>query len=186
MPLQTIYAQAKPKMQTLLDKLADSLRSIHTGRASAALVEDIQVSYYGSMLPLKQVASIATPEASLITITPWDKEALVQIEAAIRDSGRNLNPSNDGSMIRVALPPMSSERREELVKLVQTMAEETRIGLRNIRKEAWEQVQSEVKQGALTEDDKYDGERDLNKMIDEFNASVATLIANKEREIRTI
>lgn len=186
MPLLEIYNQTKPRMQELVDKLIDSLKTIHTGRASSLLVEDIGVSYYGSTVPLKQVATIATPEATLITIIPWDKGALVQIEAAIRDSGRNLNPTSDGTTIRIALPPMSQERREELVKLVHKMAEETRIGLRNIRKEAWERVQQEVKAGKLTEDDKYDGERDLNRMIDDFNDNVATMIATKEKDIRTI
>lgn len=186
MPLLDIYANAKPKMQDQLTKLIDSLKTIHTGRASTLLVEDLQVSSYGSMAPLKTVANISTPDATLITITPWDKANLGAIEAAIRDSGRNLNPSNDGNMIRISLPPMSQERREELVKLVSKMAEEARIALRNVRKDAWEQVQTEVKAGTLTEDDKYDGEKDLNKMIDEFNDKVAEVVSTKEKEIRTI
>jgi ribosome recycling factor len=184
--LQQIYATAKPQMQEAINKLSEGLKTIHTGRASTALVDDIQVSSYGSMMALKQIATVSTPDATLITITPWDKGNLVQIEAAVRDSGRNLNPSNDGNMIRIALPPMSQERREEFVKLASKMAEETRIVLRNVRKNAWEQVQDEEKKGELTEDDKYDGEKDLNKMIDEFNAKVEELISAKEKEIRTI
>ncbi len=186
MPLLDIYNKTKPKMQEAIDRFSESLKTIHTGRASALLVEDIQVEYYGSRMPLKQVANVGTPDATLITITPWDKGNLGPIETAIRESGRNLNPTNDGTMIRIALPPMSQERREELVKLVHKMAEETRIGLRNIRKDAWEEVQTEVKAGTLTEDDKYDGERDLNKMIDEFNDKVAQLATAKEKDIRTI
>lgn len=186
MGLMDIYAKTKPQMQEAIDKLAESLKTIHTGRASTLLVEDIMVSHYGATMTLKQVATIATPEATLIMITPWDKAAMGPIEKAIRESGRNLNPSNDGTSIRIALPPMSQERREELVKLVSKMAEETRVALRNIRKEAWETVQNQVKASELTEDDKYDGERDLNKMIDDFNAKVAELVTAKEKEIRTV
>ncbi len=186
MGLVDIYNQAKPKMQEVVGHFGESLKTIHTGRASTLLVEDLMVNYYGSTTPLKQVATIATPEATLITITPWDKGMLTTIEATIRESGRNLNPSSDGSTIRVSLPPMSQERREEMVKLAHKMAEEARVSLRNIRKDAWEQVQLQVKDGALTEDDKYDGEKDLNKMIDEFNQKVAEALAAKEKEIRTI
>ncbi len=184
--LQDIYAQAKPKMQEALAKLEEGLKTIHTGRASTMLVEDLVITHYGSQMPIRQVANLATPDATLITITPWDKAALGPIETAVRESGRNLNPSSDGTTIRIALPPMSQERREEMVKLVHKMAEETRVSLRNIRKDAWEQVQDEVKEGKLTEDDKYDGEKDLNKMIDEFNSKVADLVAAKEKEIRTM
>jgi ribosome recycling factor len=173
-------------MQDVINRLSESLKAIHTGRASALLVEDIMVSSYGSMMPLKGVANIGTPDASLITITPWDKSQMGAIESAIRDSGRNLNPVNDGNMIRVALPPMSQERREEMVKLVHKMAEESRIALRNVRKDAWEEVQNQVKNSELTEDDKYTGEKDINKMIDDFNAKILELVTAKEKEIRTI
>jgi ribosome recycling factor len=186
MGLMDIYGQTKPRMQEVVDKFADGLKTIHTGRASALLVEDIQVDYYGSRMPIKQVANIGTPDATLITITPWDKGAMGPIESAIRDSGRNLNPVNDGATIRISLPPMSQERREELVKLVHKMAEESRVSLRNARKDAWEKVQNDVKAGELTEDDKYDGEKDLNKMIDDFNAKIAEMVTVKEKEIRTI
>ncbi len=184
--LTEIYAQVKQQMQTVMDKLLESLKTIHTGRASSLLVEDIKANYYGTMTPLKGMATISTPDATMITITPWDKGAMGAIETAIRESGRNLNPVNDGSTIRVSLPPMSSERRDELAKLVSKMAEESRIALRNVRKDAWEQVQNEVKAGKLTEDDKYDGEKDLNKMIEEFNDKIAELTAAKEKEIKTI
>lgn len=186
MALYDIYAKIKPRMQTVVDRFADNQKSIHTGRASTALVEDLQISQYGSMAPLKQVATISTPEATLITITPWDKSSLGAIESAVRDSGRNLNPTNDGNLIRISLPPMSEERREQLVKMIHTMAEESRVALRNLRQEAWEEVQTAVKSSSLTEDDKYAGEKDLNKMIEEFNAKIASLVATKEKEIRTI
>lgn len=184
--LLDIYGKAKPRMQEVIAKFTDSLKTIHTGRASALLVEDIMVSSYGSMMPLKAVATISTPDATMITISPWDKSQMGAIESAIRDSGRNLNPTNDGTVVRIALPPMSQERREELAKMVSRMAEESRIALRNVRKDAWEEVQNEVKAGTLTEDDKYDGERDLNKMIDEFNEKIAEMGTAKEKEIRTI
>lgn len=186
MPLLSIYNNARPKMQEAFEKLLDGLKTVHTGRASTLLVEDILVDQYGVKMPMRQVATIATPDASLITITPWDKSILSAIELALRSCGRNLNPSSDGTTIRVALPLMSQERREELAKLVNKMAEETRIALRTIRKEAWEQVQNEVKQSILTEDDKFTGEKDMNKMIEEFNGKIAQLVSAKEKEIKTV
>ncbi len=186
MALADIYTKTKPKMQEALDRFNESLKTIHTGRASSNLVDDILIESYGSRVSLKQVANVATPDATLVTITPWDKANLGPIESAIRESGRNLNPTNDGTTIRITLPPMSQERREEFVKLVHKMAEETRIGLRNIRKDAWEEVQKQERDGALTEDDRYGGEKELNKMIEEFNEKIMQLIVTKEKEIRTI
>lgn len=186
MPLQDIYASIKPKMVEVINRFTESLKTVHSGRASTLLVEDLSVDSYGTSMPLKQVANIATPDANLITITPWDKSLVSAVETAIRNSGRNLNPTSDGTVVRVALPPMSQERREELAKLINAMAEEARVNLRNIRKEAWETVQNETKVGKLTEDDKYMGEKDLNKMIDDFNAQIADLTAAKEKELKTI
>ncbi len=186
MGLLDIYATAKPKMAEVLHKFGEALKTIHTGRASSLLVEDLLVSAYGSTVPMKQVATIATPEATLVMITPWDKSLLGAIEAAVRESGRNLNPTNDGTTLRITLPPMSQERREEMVKLVNKMAEESRVALRTIRKEAWEAVQQQVRASTLTEDDKYDGEKDLNKMIEEYNGQLAALAAIKEKAIMSL
>jgi ribosome recycling factor len=184
--LDQIIKSSKPKMDSVITDFEADLKSIHTGRASAALVEDVKVNHYNSLMPLKQVASIATPSATQIVITPWDKGALNPIETAIKESGLNLNPVNDGSVVRISLPPMSEERRQELVKLIKQKAEAARISIRNVREEAWKQVQKEEKDGTLTEDDRYAGEKDLNKVVTDYNTKIQDITDRKEKEIMTV
>ena len=184
--LDIIIKQSRPKMDRVVEAFFDDLKGIHTGRASAALVEDIKVSHYNAMIPLKQIASISAPHANLIVISPWDKGALQPIETAIKESGMQINPVNDGANIRISLPPMSEERRKELVKLIHQKAEEAKIALRNIREDSWRQIQKEEKQGIITEDDRYRGESELNKIIAEYNKKVEEIIKKKEQEIMTI
>lgn len=184
--LDKIIAEAKPKMDAGIEHLKDDLRTIRTGRATSGLVDDVMVSYYGNSTPLKQVASITTPDSNLISIQPWDKGILGDIELAIRNANLGFNPINDGHQVRIALPPLTEERRKEFVKSVSQKAEVVKITLRNIRKEAWEKIQSAQKTGDLTEDDKYRGEEKLNKMIDDFNRQIDDIVKNKEKEIMTI
>ena len=183
---QKIINQLKPKMQEVIDKLGDTFRGIRTGRASSALVENIAVSYYGSKVPLKQMANITTPDASLIVIQPYDVNSLGDIELAIQNSDIGINPSSDGRAIRLSLPPMTAERREELVKMIHKTAEESRIVLRNLREEAWREVKQLESQKQITEDDRYQAEKELNKLIEDFNRKINDLIETKEKEIRTI
>lgn len=184
--LEKIIAEAKPKMEQAVDHLKEDLKTIRTGRASSSLVDDVMVSYYGSTTPLKQVASVTTPDSNLISIAPWDKNILGDIELAIRNANLGFNPINDGHQVRIVLPPLTEERRKEFVKSVNQKAEVVRISLRNIRKEAWEKVQAGQKSGELTEDDKYRGEERLNKLIDEFNKQVDEIVKQKEKDIMTI
>jgi len=183
---QKIVNQLKPKMQEVIDKLRDNFRGIRTGKASSALVENIAVSYYGTKVPLKQMANITTPDASLIVIQPWDVNSLGDIEMAIQNSDIGINPSSDGRAIRLSLPPMTAERREELVRMIHKAAEESRIVLRNLREEAWREVKQLENQKQITEDDRYRAEKELNKIIEEFNHRINELIEAKEKEIRTI
>jgi len=183
---QKIINQLKPKMQEVIDKLGDSFRGIRTGKASSVLVENIVVNYYGSKVPLKQIANISTPDASLIVIQPWDVNSLEDIELAIQNSDIGINPSSDGRAIRLSLPPMTAERREELVEMVHKAAEESRIVLRNLREEAWREVKQLESQKQITEDDRYQAEKELNKLIEDFNRKATDLIETKEKEIRTI
>lgn len=141
------------------------------------------VEAYNAQMPLKQLATIASPEPTQILITPWDKGNLVQIEAAIRTANLSLTPTNDGTMIRINLPPLSTERRQDLVKAVHRKAEEARVALRLIREEAWQQVKEAEQNKQLTEDDRYLGEDKLNKMISEYNGKVGELVEGKEREV---
>lgn len=183
---EDIIKEYKPNMEKVIESFFQDIKSVHSGRASSAIVEDLVIDHYNSKMPLKQLASITVPSANLIMISPWDKGALNPIETAIRESDLNLNPNNDGSAIRLTLPPMSEERRKELVKVAHTKAEEARISIRNIREDAWKKVQTEQKQGDITEDDKYRGQEKLNDLVKEFNSKIEEIIITKEKELLSI
>lgn len=183
---QKIIRNLGPKMQAALDKLAENFRGLRTGKANSALVENILVSYYGTKVPLKQMANISIPDPNSIAIQPWDNNSLGDIELSIRNSEVGLNPVNDGRLIRLSLPPMTAERREELIKLLHQTAEECRIAIRNLREEAWKEIKKLENQKQITEDDRYDAEKEINKLIDEYNLKINELIEAKEKELRTI
>lgn len=176
----------KQQMSEVLQHIKDDLSGVRTGRANAALVDSLLVQYYGSTLPLKQMASISVPEPTVIVIQPWDKQAIGDIEQTIRTSNLGLSPINEGTQIRLVLPPLTEERRTELIKAVHQKAEAGKVALRTIRKEVWEEVQKKVKSGELTEDDRYRYELDLNKIIDQFNRDIDQMVEQKETELRTI
>lgn len=180
---QNIINNTKCEMQKILDKLQDELKNIRTGRASTSIVENLKVSYYGTDTPLKQMASLTVPDASTILIVPWDQNSLGDIEQAIRNSDIGFNPINDGRNIRIVLPPLTEERRKEISKMVKDIAEEARIGMRNIRQDAWNKIKKMEREGKLTEDDRYDAEDDLNKLIEDFNKKIEQLLEEKEREL---
>jgi len=175
-----------PKMDSVISLLDSDLKNIRTGRANSALVEDIVVNYFGVETPLKQLASITIPEATQIVVSPWDKQSLGDIEIALKNSELNLSVTNDGKSVRVSLPPMTGERREELSKIVKKHGEDARVAIRNIRGEAWEQIQNGFKKGEITEDDKYKGEKDLNDLIDQKNKEIETRIESKISELSKI
>lgn len=183
---QTILRDLNPKMQEVTGKLAENYRSLRTGKANSGLVENIAVSYYGSKVPLKQMANVTVPEANLIVVQPWDVNSLGDIELAIRNSEIGLNPTSDGRVIRLVLPPMTAEVREELIKMVHKLAEDCRVVLRNLREEAWKETKKLENFKQITEDDRYRAEKDLNKLIEDFNLKINHLIEDKEKEIRTI
>ena len=183
---QAIIRNLRPKMDEVTEKLSENFRSLRTGKANSALVENIAVSYYGTKAPLKQMANISTPDASLIVIQPWDANSLGDIELAIRNSEIGINPTSDGRVIRLALPPMTAERRQDLIRLLHKSAEECRVVLRNLREEAWKEIKKLESQKQITEDDRYRAEKELNKLIDDFNSKIDELVGAKEKEIRTI
>lgn len=183
---QTIINRIRPKMEEILKKLEDEFRNIRTGRANTNLIENLKVSYYGTETPLKQMASLTTPTSSSILITPWDQSSLGDIEQAIGNSDLGLNPINDGRNIRINLPPLTEERRSELVKMIGKMAEETKVGLRIARQEAWEEVKKLEQASKITEDDRYRAEDELNKVIDDFNKKIEEMSEKKEAELMKI
>ncbi len=178
--------EAKERMAEALEKFAAEIATIRTGRAQASILDTIFVDYYGAKTALKQVATIKTPEPSLIIIEPWDKSLLKEIEKAIVAADLGFNPTNDGRLIRIVVPPLTEERRRELGKRINTVAETARIALRNIRKDVWERVQRAEKEGEISEDEKYRGEADLNKIIDEFNKKIEDAAKSKEKELMEI
>jgi ribosome recycling factor len=183
---QTEMKIMKQKFEQVIAKLQDDFKGIRTGRASSGLVENIMVIYYGQTTPLKQMANITTPDASLISIQPWDKNSLGDIELAIRNSDLNLSPTNDGNAVRISLPPMTEERRIELIRNISKKAEEARIALRNVRQDAWDEIQKMQKSGTITEDDKYSAENEINKIIADYNKKVEETLNDKEKEIKSI
>lgn len=183
---QEIIRKLKPKMEEVLKKLGENFIQLRTGKANAALVENIQVTYYGSKVPLKQMAQISIPDASSISIQPWDANSLGDVELAIRNSELGLNPVNDGRLVRLSLPPMTSERREELVKMIHKTTEECRVALRNLREESWREVGKLKTAKQITEDDYYTAEKELKKIIEDYNLKVNKILEDKEKEIRTI
>lgn len=184
--IQKILHNLQPKMVEVIEKLTEDLRTVRTGKANPSLIENISIPYYGTPTPLKNMANITAPDAFLLTVQPWDANVLGDIETGLRAADLGFGLSSDGRMVRISLPPLTEERRKEFIKLIHQKAESARIVLRNLRQSAWEEIQKEKKDGAISEDDLYRGESDLNKLIEDYNKKVHELIEAKEKELRTI
>lgn len=184
--IENLIKEAEKKMLLACEHLRDELKKIRTGRANASLVEDIRVSYYGSTMSLKEVATINTPESSLIQIKPFDRNAIGDIESAIRNSDIGLNPINDGNFVRLNLPPLTEERRIEFAKQIKRLGEESKVAIRNSRGEAWSKTQDLEKKGEATEDDKFRAEKRLNELTEKINGDVDKIVSEKEAEIMKI
>jgi len=184
--ITNLIDRSRPEFEKAIEHFKNELTQLRTGRASSALVENVMVDYYGSKSPLKQIASISTPEPRLILISPWSKDTLVNIEKSIRDSQLNLNPVNDGQVLRVNIPPLNEERRRELVKILSQKAEEARVTVRKQRENIWDEIQDFEKQGKIAEDDKFSGKDRLQKVVDEYNGKIEEIREKKEEEIMTV
>lgn len=184
--LKALLEEARSGMQKSLDHLAVELSHIRAGRASATMVEDVRIDAYGSMMPLNQVASISTPSHDLIVIQPWDKGQLPAIERGIQAANLGLNPTNDGTLIRIAIPPLTEERRTELAKQARAKGEEAKISVRNVRRDAKNHIQKLHNDEAMPEDMRYEAEDRLQKHTDEFTAKVDTLLEKKEVDIMAV
>ena len=181
-----LISKKEPEFAKAVEHLKAELKTLRTGRASAQLVEHLEVEYYGVKTPLIQIAQITVPEPKQITIQPYDKNALKDIEKAVQTSNLGITPVNDGAFIRLNIPPMTEERRKELVKVVGQMAEKTRVSIRNVREEIWKDIQKQEKDGKISEDDKMRAKDDLQKAVDKYNDEVKKLAEAKEKEILTI
>lgn len=171
------------RMEKSIASLKDSFNAIRTGRASAALFDKVRVDYYGSKSPLNQVATISIPEARSVIIQPFDKTLIGEIEKAIQTADLGVNPSNDGKVIRIAIPPLTAERRKELVKQAKSIAETSRTAIRNIRRDGNDELKKLQKSGELTEDSLKQEEDKLQKLTDKYIAEINKIYDSKEKEI---
>ncbi|NLM40802.1 MAG: ribosome recycling factor [Firmicutes bacterium] len=181
-----ILDDGKARMEEVIARTKKAFASVRTGRANPALLDRIVVSYYGTPTPLPQMASVSVPEPRLLVITPWDKNSIKDIEKAILTSDLGLVPSNDGSVIRLAIPPLTEERRKELVRLVRKDAEDFRVAVRNIRRDLNEAAKKKEKDGDISEDDLRRAQDEIQKLTDRYIEQIDELLKAKEKEIMEV
>jgi ribosome recycling factor len=181
--IDELLKDARERMGKSIDSTRHELATVRTGRASPHLLDRVQVDYYGASTPLKQLANVAATEARLLTITPYDKSAIKQIEKAILESDLGLTPSNDGNLVRLAIPELTEERRRELVKVVHCLAEDGRVAVRNIRRDCMHDLRELRKEGEVGEDEERRAEAELQKLTDGRIAEIEELLKGKEEEI---
>ena len=184
--LNDVYADTKERMTKALDSLESDYKRLRTGRASVSLVDGIRVEYYGTPTPLAQLATLTVPEPRTIMIQPWDISVLGAVEKAILKSELGLTPMNDGKIIRINIPTLTADRRKELVKLVKKIAEETKVAVRNIRRDANEMVKDFKKDKQISEDEQFKAQDETQKITDDFIKRIDALYAAKEKEILEI
>ncbi len=181
-----LFSNFTSKMDKAVNSFQKELNRLRTGRASPALLEGIRVDYYGTPTPIQQIASIAIPESRLIVIQPWDKNALDAIEKAIQKANLGISPSNDGNVIRISIPPLTEERRKEMVKVVKKMGEECKIALRNIRRDANESLKKMEKDKSISEDEYHRLMDEVQKLTDDHIKKVDAIVEDKQKEILTV
>lgn len=182
----SVLNQTKEKMNLAVQAFSRSLATVRAGRANPSLLDSVYVDYYGASTPLNQLASVGAPEARLLVITPYDKTALGEIEKAIQKADLGLSPSNDGNVIRISIPALTEDRRRELVKVVGKFAEESRVQVRNVRREANDQLKALEKNSEITEDEHRKLQDDVQKETDQFIAKIEQLVKDKEKEIMEV
>lgn len=178
--------EMKKKMQKSLKKLKDQLSKIHTGRANPSMIEDLKVDYYGTETPINQIANVTAPDGSLLAVQPYDTSQIDSIEKAIMEADLGLNPTDDGSVIRIPVPKLSVERREEYVDMIEEKGQETKITIRNIRRETNKEIESKEEEGELTEDDTYMLKDEVDEVTSSFVEKVDELVENKSEQIKSL
>jgi len=181
--IQETYEETKDRMGKTIVALKNELKRVRTGRASLSLLDGIRVDYYGTLTPLSQMASLSVPESRLIAIQPWDISVIKEIEKAILKSDLGLTPSNDGKMIRISIPPLTEQRRKELVKVVQKICEEHKVAVRNVRRESNELLKGFKKDGDISEDEAFKAQDQVQKITDEYIKNIDEVNKEKEKEI---
>ncbi len=186
MPSKEILKNAEDRMKKAVEVVREELIKIRTGKATTALLDSVRVEYYGSMVPLNQVANISTPDVHTISVQPWEKNMVAPIDKAILNANLGLNPINDGNVVRVPIPPLNEERRKELVKLVRKFGEDGKIAVRNVRRDAIEHLKKEEKDKHMPEDERKRSEQEAQKFTDKYIKEIDNLLALKEKEIMEV
>ena len=181
-----VTEDAKRRMEKTIENTQTGLGKVRTGRANLSLLDTIKIDYYGSMVSLKQVANLGVPEPRLITIQPWERNMLGEIEKAIMKSDLGITPNNDGHIIRLPIPSLTEERRKDFVKLIHHLGEEGRIAVRNIRRDALENLKKAQKEHKISEDEEYNGGIDVQELTDEFIKQIDGMVERKEKEIMEV
>jgi ribosome recycling factor len=184
--IKEIAKETRARMDHVIEDFRRKLGTVRTGRASTSLLDNITVEYYGTQMPLNQVATIHAPEASLLTVTPFDPTIIGAIEKALRTSELNVNPANDGKLIRIPIPPLTEERRRQMVKIVSEMAEEHKTAVRNIRRDSNDKLKKALKDKTVSEDEEKDGLEEVQKLTDQYTAKIGDLSKHKEEEIMKV
>jgi len=186
MSIAEVRKSAEQKMQKSIESLRAGLAKIRTGRAHAGLLDHIHVDYYGSMVPIGQVANVTVQDARTIAVQPWEKKMVQVVDKAIRESDLGLNPSTSGDLIRVPMPPLSEERRRELTKVVKHEGEQAKVAVRNLRRDANEHLKKLLKDKEISEDDERRAQEDVQKLTDRFVVEIDRMLTVKEQEIMTV
>jgi len=181
-----MFEELRERMDKTIGALKTDLATIRTGRANAALLDHVRVPYYGSDVPVSQVGSISVPEPRMLMISPWEKSVLKDLEKALLASDIGLTPSNDGEVIRLILPELTEDRRKEFVKQARAMSEKSKVSIRNLRRDANEDVKKQVKEDALPEDESKQLQAEIQKITDSYIAEIDTVIDKKEQDILTV
>jgi len=181
-----IINQNREKFEKSIEHFQNEIKNIRTGRATPSLVENIMVDFYGTKTPIIQLASISTPDPKSIVIQPWDSNATKEIEKAIQASNIGINPVNEGNILRLPIPPMTEERRKELVKVLHQKVESVKVSIKQTREEIWKELKNMEKEKTISEDDLFGQQKDLQKVIDKYNDSIQEQSESKEKEIMTI
>jgi ribosome recycling factor len=178
--------KARQRMDGAIEALRREFASVRTGKANAALLDTVKVEAYGSTVPINQVGTVSAPEARMLVVQPWDKSLLKAIEKALRESDLGLNPSNDGTILRIPIPPLTEERRREFVKMLHKLTEEARVAVRNVRRDANDEVKQRQKDEGLSEDDIRREQGEVQKLTDQYVAKIDELMKHKEAEIMEV
>jgi ribosome recycling factor len=181
-----VIKETKPRMDTVIEDFRRKLATVRTGRAAVSLLDNVMVDYYGTLTPLNQMASVHAPEPQLLTVQPWDQTQVPTVEKAIRAADLGLNPSNDGKLVRIPIPPLTEERRKQLAKQVHDIAEDHRTAVRNIRRDANERLKKMLKDKQISEDAERNGLDEVQKLTDTYIAKIDELTKTREHEITSV